>query len=255
MQEFLNKISSISEVKEKNYKDSYIENKIKAFVYDYFAQEEANQRSYGSRAFVYDVEDINFDIKDRDIYTIKATLCVMELDLKSKKSYLAVIKIKEEGDWWTIQDIEIDPQFGELGSSEDLIEDMDSNILKLRSIAAIYYSFCLFEAPKKNVAAIVNCYAKEFEVMYPWGGCKTYEQLVKWVSGISEKSSYAHHVRNLKISNIQNAKVECFADVTYQTINDNGEFRNMELKYNFILQDNENGFPQIFKSITTLNKD
>lgn len=251
MKEFLDKISTLSLSQEKNYIDSYIENKIKAFVYDYFAKEGIKQKSN----FVYDIDDINFVRNDVDTYTIKAILLVLEFDLKSKKSYLAEIKIKEENEWWSIRDNEMTVQHVEISSSKDLFEDYDRSILRLKAIAAIYYSFCLFEAPKKKVDAIVNCYAKEFEVVYPWGGCNTYEQLVKWVSGISEKSSYAHHVKELKILKVQNAEAECVAFVTYQTVNDNGEFRSMDLIYNFTLQDNENGFPRISKSITTLNKD
>lgn len=254
MKEFLDKIGSMAEVKVNGYRDSYIENKVKAFVYSYFAKEEMSKQSDAEQIRVYAVGDIDVILKEVGNFTIKAILLGLEVDLKIKKTCKAVMKIKEEGNQWTITDIKMTTQSGEAVLTEDIIEDWDKNISKLRAISAIYHSFCLFEAPKKNVDAIVNCYAREFEVMYPWGGCKTYEQLVKWVSGISEKSSYAHHVKKLIISNIQNGEVECSADVTYQTVNDNGEFRSMELHYDFVLQDNENGLPQIAKSITTINK-
>lgn len=254
MKDFLDKIGSMAEIKGNAYRDSYIENKVKALVYEYFAKEEMSKQSGVTQSLVYAVEIIDFIVEEQGNYAIEAILWELEFDLKIKQAYKAVMKIKEEGDEWTITDIKRAPQSSEAGLTEDFIEDRNKNILRFRAIAAIYNSFCLFEAPKKDVAAIVNCYAKEFEVMYPWGGCKTNEQLVKWVSGISEKSSFAHHVKKLNISNIQNSEVECSADVTYQTVNDNGEFRSMELHYDFVLQDNENGLPQISRSITTINK-
>ncbi len=253
MQEFLDKIGSIANVQKKDYKDSYIENKIKAFIYDYCARELINRKQDCPKAFIYDVEDIRFIEEGRGIYSVNANFRALDIDSMSKPLRV-MLKLKEEADWWTIIHMESVPQIGGVPTTGNFNEYIDKNILKLRSIAAVYYSFCLFEAPKKNLEAIVNCYAKEFEVLYPWGGCKTNEQLIKWVSGISEKSSYAHHVRNISITDIQKAKVHCTVDVTYQTVNDSGEFRSMELKYEFVIEESGEGFPRISKSITTVKK-
>lgn len=253
MQEFLDKIGSMTEVQKKDYRDSYIENKIKAFMYDFCAREGISRKHDCPKVLLYDIEDISFEEEGRGIYIVNADFRALEIDLKMSKPYRVMLKIKEEADWWAIVQMELIPQSGEIPAAGDFTKCLDENILRLRAIAAVYYSFCLFEAPKKNVEAMVNCYAKEFEVVYPWGGCKTNEQLLKWISGISEKSSYAHHVRNISVTDIQKkAEVHCNADVTYQTVNDSGEFRSMELKYEFVIKDSEKGFPKISKSFTTV---
>lgn len=252
MKEFLDNIGSVTEVQEENYNDSYIENKINAFVYNYFSKKESELKGISGKILVHDIRSIDFSMGDGDTYTVNVNL--LECDLISLKSSTAVLKIKEDANWWSMIESKLTLKNGELKGVEGFIENVDKNILRLEALAAVYYSFCLFEAPKKDVDAIVKCYAQEFEVTYPWGGCKTNEQLVKWISGISDKSNYAHHVKNISISNIQNSEVECKVDVTYQTVNDIGEFRSMELHYEFTLQNNENGFPRISKSITTLIK-
>ncbi len=141
-------------------------------------------------------------------------------------------------------------RFAAASSDEEYMDSYIENRIK----SFVYYSFFLFEAQERDIDAIINTYADEFEVSYPWGGCKTREQLVKWVSNIPVKGRYAHHVKDLKIiKNTNKEVIECQAEVTYQTLNEQGEFKSMNLHYDFVIL-YQGGIPKISKSITTISK-
>lgn len=119
----------------------------------------------------------------------------------------------------------------------------------------LYHIFFLFEEEKRDLDAIVNCFAEDgFEILYPWGSSDSKEDLIKWVSNIDEKSEYAHHIQDIQIKLIDNQKSEVKLNVIYQTLNEKKELKNIKLHYNFELVEKEEKYIKIKKYSTVVIK-